>query len=61
MPMPGKRARSAEVAAEEAYRTAEMRRKAAAGCVNREARDDAEVIRGAVERPLRGQKKPKAE
>ena len=59
--MQGKRVMSAEVAAEEAYRIAEMRRKPPAGRVNREARDDPKVIREAIEQPRRGQKKPKAE
>jgi hypothetical protein len=49
--MSGKRARSLEVAADEAYRVAEMRRKAPAGRVNREARTNAKVIQKAVEGP----------
>ncbi len=56
--MPSKRARSAEMAADEAYRTAEMRRKVPTGRVNREARDDPKVIRAVLERPQRGKKKP---
>ena len=46
------------MAADEAYRTAEMRRKVPTGRVNREARDDPKVIRAVLGRFQRGKKKP---
>ncbi len=59
--MSGKRAMSAEMAAEEAYRIAEMRRKASAGQDGREAHDDAKGIQGTVEEPRTGQQKAETE
>jgi hypothetical protein len=55
--MPAKGARSAEAAANEAYRVAEMRRKTPTGRVNREARVDAKAIQRAVEHPRRAKAK----
>ncbi len=49
--MPVKRARNEEGASDDAHRVAGLRRKVPGGRLNREARDDAEVMRKALQRP----------
>ncbi len=49
--MPVKRSRNEEGASDDAHRVAGLRRKAPGGRLNREARDDAEVMRKALQRP----------
>ncbi len=59
--MPVKRARNEEGASDDAHRAAGLRRKVPGGRLNREACDDAEVMRKALQRPPKAKPETKPE